>query len=54
MLYGVIRNYVTIRDVASERPGGAAPPGNLPAPPGNFTHQTISGKFKTPTSLLAT
>ena len=25
-----------IRDVASERPGDAAPPGNLPAPPGNF------------------
>ena len=27
--------YSLVRDVASERPGGAAPPGNWPAPPGN-------------------
>ena len=42
------------RDVASERPGGAAPPGNLQAPPGNFAHHTFLGTFKPPTNLLAT
>ena len=42
------------RDVVSERPGGAAPPGNLPAPPGNFAHHTFLGKFKPLANLLAT
>ena len=42
------------RDVASERPGGAAPPGNLPTPPRNFVHDTFLGKFKHPTNSLAT
>ena len=41
------------RDVASECLGGAAPPGNLPAPPRNFAHHTFLGKFKSPTNLLA-
>ena len=41
-------------DVAGERPRGAAPPGNLPAPPGNFAHHTFLGKFKPPTNLVAT
>ena len=40
------------RDVASERPWGAAPPGNLPAPPGNFANHTFLGKFKPATNLL--
>ena len=31
----------TSRDVAGEHPGGAAPPGNLPAPPGNFAQHTF-------------
>ena len=47
-------NLNSIRDVAIESPGGATPPGNLPAPPGNFTHHTFLGKFKPPTNLLAT
>ena len=29
------------RDVASERPGGAAPPGILPAPPRKFAQHTF-------------
>ena len=35
-----------IRDVASERPGGAAPPRNLSAPPGKFAHHTFCGSFQ--------
>ena len=42
------------KDVANECPGGAAPSGNLPAPPRNFAHHTFLGKLKFPTNLLAT
>ena len=43
-----------VRDVASERLGGAAPPGNLQEPPRNFATHAFLGKFKPPTNLLTT
>ena len=49
----LMHTHLRCRDVASERPGGAAP-GNLPAPPGNFAHHTFLGKYKPPTNLSAT
>ena len=38
-----LSNFIAIRDVASERPGGAAPCRNLPA---HFAHHTFLGKLQ--------
>ena len=50
----IVWGWLTFRDTASERPwpGGAAPPGNLSAPPRKFSPYTFPGYFKHPTNSL--